>query len=290
MSDPVAPLRVAVLGLGTMGRGIATATLAAGHTVVGYDPVAAARDAAAGHVAAALERAAAKGRLEAAEADAAAARFAVRDAVPTALADADVVLEAATEDADLKAALWREAGPAAPAGALLASNTSSLSITALGAASGAAERFAGLHFFHPVSALPLVELVRGAHTLDGTLDALEAFATQLGKTPVRCEDRPGFLVNRLLIPYLNEAAALADEGHATPEAIDAAMTLGANVPIGPLALIDAVGADVVLAIMETLHEEFGDPKYRPAAGLRRQVRAGRLGRKSGVGYHAYDDA
>ena len=290
MSDPVAPLHVAVLGLGTMGRGIATAALGAGHAITGFDPQAAARDGAPAHVAAALDRAAAKGRLDAAAARAAADRFTVQDAAAPAVQHADLVIEAASEDADVKTALWRDVGPAAPAGALLASNTSSLSITALGAASGAPERFAGLHFFHPVSALALVELVRGAHTLDGTLDALEAFATGLGKTPVRCDDRPGFLVNRLLIPYLNEAAALADEGHATPQAIDDAMTLGANLPIGPLALIDAVGADVVLAIMETLHAEFGDPKYRPAPGLRRQVRAGRLGRKSGAGYHPYDDA
>jgi len=178
-------------------------------------------------------------------------------------------------------------GGAAPATALLCTNTSSLSVTALASASGRPDRFCGLHFFNPVTALPLVEVVRGETTPDATVREAERFAEGLGKTPVRCEDRPGFLVNRLLIPYLNEAAQLADEGAADAASIDTALRLGASMPMGPLALADLIGLDVVLAVMESLHDEFGDPRYRPAPMLRRMVRAGRLGRKSGRGFHDY---
>lgn len=281
-------MRVAVVGAGTMGAGIAQACLAAGHEVTLHDARAAAPAEARERIAAGLARAAAKERLGGRDPQALMAALTPRSGdVAEAVADAEVVIEAIVEDPDLKARAWAELGAAAPDGALLCTNTSSLSVTALAAASGRPERFCGLHFFNPVPVLPLVEVVRGEATPEATVAEAEAFATGLGKTPVRCLDRPGFLVNRLLIPYLNEAAQLADEGAAEPEAIDTAMTLGAGVPMGPLALADLVGIDVVLAIMESLHAEFGDPRYRPAPLLRRMVRAGRLGRKSGRGFFDY---
>ncbi len=281
-------MRVAVIGAGTMGAGIAQTCLAAGHEVVLHDARAAAPAAAGERIADGLARAAAKGRLEGRDPTALLAGLSPRSGdLAEAVSEAEVVIEAIVEDEDAKARAWATLAAAAPRGALLTSNTSSLSITALAAASGRPERFCGLHFFNPVPVLPLVEVVRGELTPDATVAEAEAFARGLGKTPVRCLDRPGFLVNRLLIPYLNEAAQLADEGTAPPEAIDQALTLGANMPIGPLALADLVGLDVVLAVMESLHRELGDPRYRPAPVLRRMVRAGRLGRKSGRGFHDY---
>ena len=281
-------MRILVVGAGTMGAGIAQACLAAGHEVSLHDAHEEAVTAARAVIADGLGRAAAKDRLDGRDPDDLLGALRLEGgAAASAAADADVVIEAVAEDAGVKARVWSELGAAAPAGALLSSNTSSLSITGLAAASGRPERFCGLHFFNPVAVLPLVEVVRGEETPEGVMEEAEGFACGLGKTPIRCLDRPGFLVNRLLIPYLNEAANLADEAVAEPAAIDQAMRLGANMPIGPLALADLVGLDVVLAVMESLHEELGDPRYRPAPALRRKVRAGRLGRKSGRGFHDY---
>jgi 3-hydroxybutyryl-CoA dehydrogenase len=271
-----------------MGAGIAQACLAAGHEVSLHDAREEAVTSARAVIGEGLARAAAKDRLAGRDPDELLGALRLEGGTAgSAAAEADVVIEAVAEDAGVKARVWSEIGAAAPEGALLTSNTSSLSITALAAASARPERFCGLHFFNPVAVLPLVEVVRGEATPRGVLEEAEAFARGLGKTPIRCLDRPGFLVNRLLIPYLNEAANLAEEGVAEPEAIDQAMQLGANMPIGPLALADLVGLDVVLAVMESLHEEFGDPRYRPAPALRRRVRAGRLGRKTGRGFHEY---
>ncbi len=283
---------VAILGAGTMGAGIAQACLAAGHPVRLHDASEEATGRAEARIGTGLRRAAEKGRLgdrDPAEALAALRTSAGAGEAPLhdAVAEASVVIEAVPEDPGLKREVWTAIGAGARDGALLCSNTSSLSITELGEAGGRPGATCGLHFFNPVPVLPLVEVVRGERTHDATLDRAESFAVGLGKTPVRCLDRPGFLVNRLLIPYLNEAALLADEGTAEPEAIDRAMTLGANLPLGPLALADLVGLDVVLQVMETLHREFGDPRYRPAPVLRRMVRAGRLGRKSGEGFFSY---
>jgi len=281
-------VNVAVVGAGTMGAGIAQACLAAGHRVTLHD----ARDEAVVAARAALERglarAAEKDRLEGRDPEALLGQLTVRSGpADAAVSDADVVIEAVVEDPDLKARLWSDLAATAPATALLCTNTSSLSVTALATASGRPERFCGLHFFNPVAALPLVEVVRGEATPEATVREAERFAEGLGKTPVRCEDRPGFLVNRLLIPYLNEAAQLADEGVADAASIDTALRLGASMPMGPLALADLIGLDVVLAVMENLHAELGEPRYRPAPILRRMVRAGRLGRKSGRGFHDY---
>ncbi len=280
--------RLAVIGAGTMGSGIAQVALGAGHAVTLHDTDEAAAHRGRGRIADGLARAAAQGRLDGRDPSELLAGLTVASGdVGPSLAGADVVIEAIVEDAEVKAAAWRALGTAAGPQTLLASNTSSLSITALARASGRPERFVGLHFFNPVPRLALVEVVRPDGGPDGTIDEAVRFAEGLGKTPVTCADRPGFLVNRLLVPYLNEAATLYDEGVATPQAIDDAMRLGAAMPIGPLALCDLIGVDVVLAIMETLHDEFGDPRYRPAQVLRRLVRAGRLGRKSGAGFHDY---
>jgi 3-hydroxybutyryl-CoA dehydrogenase len=282
------PLRLAVIGAGTMGAGIAQVALAAGHAVTLHDADPAAARRGRERIADGLAREAAKDRLGGRDPeDLTAALDLASGDVREALADADVVIEAIVEDAEVKAAAWRALGAAAAPRALLASNTSSLSVTALAHASGRPERFVGMHFFNPVPRLALVEVIRPDGGPDATVDEAVRVARGLGKTPVTCADRPGFLVNRLLVPYLNEAATLYDEGAATPEAIDDAMRLGAAMPIGPLALCDLIGTDVVLAIMETLHDEYGDPRYRPAQVLRRLVRAGRLGRKSGAGFFDY---
>lgn len=279
---------VLVVGAGTMGGGIAQLCAAAGLRVRLRDAASGAAGAAIDRIEESLGRLAAKDRLEGQEPSEVLERIDARDGDPReAASDADVVLEAVTEDPEVKSALWAGLGEAARTGALLGSNTSSLSITALGTASGRPGDLCGLHFFNPVAVLPLVEVVRGEATRNETITAAMGFARALGKTPVRCEDRPGFLVNRLLIPYLNEAAELLDEGSTDAGAIDTAMTLGAQMPMGPLALADLVGLDVVLAVMESLHREFGDPRYRPSPLLRRLVRAGRLGRKSGRGFHTY---
>ena len=292
MSAEPANTPVVIIGAGTMGAGIAQACLAAGHPVRLHDAAEEAIATATTRIEAGLRRAAEKGRLG--DRDPRTAIAALRTsagsgdaALGEAVAEATVLVEAVPEDPDLKREIWGAIGAAARDGALLCSNTSSLSVTELGEAGGRPAATCGLHFFNPVAAMPLVELVRGERTNDATLDRAEAFAVGLGKTPIRCLDRPGFLVNRLLIPYLNEAALLADEGAADAEAIDRAMKLGTNVPIGPLALADLIGLDVVLQVMETLHREFGDPRYRPAPVLRRMVRAGRLGRKSGEGFFPY---
>jgi 3-hydroxybutyryl-CoA dehydrogenase len=279
---------VSVIGAGTMGAGIAQVALSAGHAVTLHDADDAAARRGRDRIAAGLEREAAKDRLAGRDPGELLSALTVRSGEPApALDGAAVVIEAIVEDADVKAAAWRGLGASAPPEALLASNTSSLSVTALAHASGRPDRFVGLHFFNPVPRLALVEVVRPDGGPDATVAEAVRFARGLGKTPVACADRPGFLVNRLLVPYLNEAATLFDEGAATPEAIDDAMRLGAAMPMGPLALCDLIGVDVVLAIMETLHDEFGDPRYRPAQVLRRLVRAGRLGRKSGAGFFDY---
>lgn len=285
------PRTVVVIGAGTMGAGIAQACAAAGHRVHLRDAAAGVAEAALARIEESLRRLAAKDRLGNAEVADILARI---DAAPgepgEVVADADVVLEAVSEDPQVKSSVWADVGASASEGALLCSNTSSLSITALGTASGRPGDLCGLHFFNPVAVLPLVEVVRGEATREDAIESAVRFAEGLGKTPVRCEDRPGFLVNRLLIPYVNEAASLLSEGTADADAIDTAMKLGAQMPMGPLALADLIGLDVVLAVMENLHDEFGDPRYRPAPILRRLVRAGRLGRKTGRGFHLHGGA
>ena len=280
------PQAVAVIGAGTMGSGIAQVCALAGLPVVMLDidenRVAKGRDA----IASSLERLVRKAKLSAAERDSALGRL--RGATDYgALGDADVIIEAATEDEALKLKILRQAEGLVKNDAILATNTSSISITKLAAATKRPARFAGLHFFNPVPLMALVEVVRGRQTDDSTLEAAVALARRLGKTPVVVKDSPGFVVNRLLCPMLNEAVLAFGEGIAAAADIDEAMKLGCNHPIGPLALADLIGLDVLLAVMEVFHREFKDPKYRPAPLLKEMVADGRLGRKSGRGFYTY---
>jgi 3-hydroxybutyryl-CoA dehydrogenase len=278
---------IGVIGAGTMGNGIAQVCALAGLSVVMVDVddqrVAKGRDAIASN----LERLVNKGKLSAAERDAALGRL--RGATNYgALRDADLIIEAATEDEALKLKILCQVDAAAKNGAVLATNTSSISITKLGAAMKRPARFVGLHFFNPVPVMALVEVVRGRQTDAATVEAALALAKRLGKTPVVVKDSPGFVVNRLLCPMLNEAVLAYGEGIASAQDIDAAMRLGCNHPIGPLALADLIGLDVLLAVMEVFHREFKDPKYRPAPLLKEMVAGGKLGRKTGRGFHTYD--
>ena len=277
---------IGVIGAGTMGNGIAQVCVLAGLSVVMLDVddkrVAKGRDAIAGG----LERLVKKGKLSANDRDGALGRL--RGATDyRALADCDFLVEAATEDEGLKLKILRQADGLAKDGAIIATNTSSISITKLGASMKRPARFVGLHFFNPVPVMALVEVVRGRQTDDATVEAAAALAKRLGKTPVVVKDSPGFVVNRLLCPMLNEAVLAYGEGIATAADIDEAMKLGCNHPIGPLALADLIGLDVLLAVMEVFHRDFKDPKYRPAPLLKEMVAEGRLGRKSGRGFHTY---
>ena len=280
------PQTIGVIGAGSMGNGIAHVCALAGLSVVMLDVdeqrVAKGRDA----IASSLERLVKKAKLSAAERDAALGRL--RGTTDYgALGGGDFIVEAATEDEALKLKILRQVDAAAKNDAVLATNTSSISITRLAAAMKRPARFVGLHFFNPVPLMSLVEVVRGRTTDDATVEAALALAKRLGKTPVVVKDSPGFVVNRLLCPMLNEAVLAYGEGIASAKDIDEAMKLGCNHPIGPLALADLIGLDVLLAVMEVFHREFKDPKYRPAPLLKEMVAAGTLGRKSGRGFHTY---
>jgi 3-hydroxybutyryl-CoA dehydrogenase len=233
-----------------------------------------------------LERQVAKGVLPAEQRDAAAGR--IRTATPAeAAAGADLAIEAATENQEIKFQIFRELDRTAPRTAILASNTSSISITALAAQTGRAAQVIGMHFMNPVPIMQLVEVIRGLETSDETTQRVVDIATALGKTPVTVKDAPGFVSNRVLMPMINEAIFCVMEGVATPEGVDTIMKLGMNHPLGPLALADVIGLDVCLAILQVLHRDLGDDKYRPAPLLAQLVRAGRLGKKSGRGFYVY---
>jgi 3-hydroxybutyryl-CoA dehydrogenase len=278
--------RVGVVGAGTMGSGIAQVCAQNGCDVLWFDAVPAAIDRGRAVIKRSLDRFVLKGvigdpaRVQALE------RIQV---VPRleAMADVECVIEAITEQLDAKRAVFAELDRVIPPTALLASNTSSLSLTVLGAATSSPQRVLGLHFMNPAPLMALVELVAGQHTSADSMDRGEALCRQLGKTPVRAADYPGFLVNRILMPMINEAVFALMEGVGPADAIDTAMTLGTNQPIGPLALADLIGLDTCVAIMEVLHDGLGDPKYAPCPLLRQYVAAGRLGRKSGRGFYDY---
>lgn len=281
--------RVAVIGAGTMGAGIAQTFAAAGMNVgvVLIDPLPGAITRGIAGIESSLARLVAKGTLT--EADANAARDHVEPTEDLKRADdADLVIEAVFEDEATKRDLFAQLDALAPPHAILASNTSSISITVLAAATARPDRVIGMHFFNPVPLMTLVEVVRGARTSDETHTAVESFARALGKTPVTVNDYPGFVSNRILMPMLNEAIFCLMEGVATREAIDAVMKLGMAHPMGPLTLADFIGLDVCLSIMEVLHRGLGDDKYRPCPLLRQMVAAGKLGRKSGEGFYSYD--
>jgi 3-hydroxybutyryl-CoA dehydrogenase len=203
------------------------------------------------------------------------------------VADADLIIEAATEDMEAKKALFAELDQLCKPGTIIATNTSSLSITEIAAATSRPDKVIGMHFFNPVPMMKLVEIIKGLATSDETRDTILELTKSLGKTPVEVNEAPGFVVNRILIPMINEGIGILADGVASAEDIDQAMMLGANHPMGPLALGDLVGLDVCLAIMETLHSEFGEDKYRPHPLLKKMVRAGKLGRKTGEGFYKY---
>jgi 3-hydroxybutyryl-CoA dehydrogenase len=279
--------KIGVIGAGTMGNGIAQVSAAAGLDVLMVDVSEAALDRGLAALNSSLERLVKKGKLESAERDLVRAR--VRGSVHYAeLASADLVIEAATENLDIKRRIMHEADAAMRKEAILATNTSSLSITALAAATARADRVVGMHFFNPVPLMALVELIRGQRTSDETQAQAAEFIRMIGKTAINAKNSPGFAVNRVLCPMLNEAIFALQEGVASAADIDQGMKLGCNHPIGPLALADLVGLDTLLSIMEVFQRDYGDPKYRPAPLLREMVAAGFLGRKSGQGFFTYN--
>jgi 3-hydroxybutyryl-CoA dehydrogenase len=275
-----------VVGAGTMGSGIAQVAAVAGLRVVLVDVADGALKKGMLALGASLAKFIEKGKLDAAARDVVLSRIETSTDYQR-LATADMVIEAATENAALKTGILRQIEQVAKADAIIASNTSSISITALAATLAQPSRFVGMHFFNPVPLMPLVEVIRGLQTDDATARAVSRLAERLGKTPVSARNSPGFVVNRILIPMINEAFFVLAEGVASAEEIDAGMKLGANHPIGPLALADLVGLDVCLSIMDVYLKDFGDAKYRACPLLRELVAAGRLGRKTGHGVYRY---
>ncbi|WP_198969830.1 3-hydroxybutyryl-CoA dehydrogenase [Xylophilus sp. ASV27] len=277
---------VGIIGAGTMGNGIAQACAVSGINAVMVDISDAAVQKGIATIEGSLERLIKKEKITAADKSATLARIATSTDYE-ALKKAQLVIEAATESYELKLRILQQADALLEPEVIVASNTSSISITKLAAATGRADRFIGMHFFNPVPMMALVEIIRGLQTSDATHDAVKALAEKLGKTPITVKNAPGFVVNRILVPMINEAFFVLAEGLASPEDIDAGMKLGCNQPIGPLALADMVGLDVCLAVMEVYLAEFGDSKYRACPLLKEMVAAGRLGRKTGRGVYSY---
>ncbi|MCZ2497166.1 3-hydroxybutyryl-CoA dehydrogenase [Xylophilus sp. Kf1] len=277
---------VGIIGAGTMGNGIAQACAVVGIPVVMVDISQEAVDKGLATIAGSLDRLIKKEKIGAADKDKALGLIRTSTRYED-LAVAQLVIEAATENQALKVRILQQADALLPAETIVASNTSSISITQLAAATGRPDRFIGMHFFNPVPMMALVEVITGLQTSTATHDAVKALAQRLGKTPISVKNAPGFVVNRILIPMINEAFFVLAEGTASAEDIDEGMKLGCNQPIGPLALADMIGLDVCLAVMQVYLDQFGDPKYRPCPLLREMVAAGRLGRKTKAGVYTY---
>ena len=274
--------KIVVIGGGTMGLDIAQVFAKKGYEVVVRDINDQIIQASEARLNKSLDKLVSKGKLDEAGKAAIVGKMSFTTDLKQA-ADADLVIEAAIENLEIKKSIFAELDQICKPETILASNTSSISITAIAAATKRPDRFIGMHFFNPATVMKLVEVIRGAHTSDETCQAITKLSQEIGKEPVEVNEAPGFVVNRILIPMINEAADLLYTGVASAEGIDTAMKLGANHPMGPLALGDLVGLDVCLAIMETLYSETGDPRYRPSL-----LRAGKLGRKSGEGFFAYN--
>lgn len=277
---------IGIIGAGQMGSGIAQTAAVSGYSVLLYDAFPGVAEKAAGKIAASLDKQVAKGKMEQAARDAAVAAIKTVDSLEAA-AVADLVIEAAIEKVELKKEIFATLDKVAAPDTILASNTSSISLTEIASATKRPEQVIGMHFFNPAPVMKLLEVVKGYLTSQETIDTAVAVGTKMGKVPVLAQDKAGFIVNRILDPMLNEAVFLLEEGVGTAEDIDNGMKFGCNHPMGPLALTDLIGLDVLLAVMEVLYHEYGDSKYRPAPLLRKMVRAGKLGRKTGEGFFKY---
>jgi 3-hydroxybutyryl-CoA dehydrogenase len=279
-------VRIGVVGLGAMGSGIAQLAVEAGFDTVGREVEAERGEAARDRIAHFLTRKVEKGQLEQAAADAAVARLSVTTDLAD-LADCDVVIEAAFEDLAVKHELFRALEAVVRDDTILATNTSALSVTEIAAVLDRPERAVGMHFFNPAPLMPLVEIVRAERTADDVFDSAFDLGANLGKTPIRCTDTPGFVVNRVLIPLLNDCVRVLDEAGVTPEDLDTGMRYGAGWPMGPCALLDLVGADVHVHASEALYDKLREPRMAPPPRLVRMVQAGKLGRKTGEGFYRY---
>jgi 3-hydroxybutyryl-CoA dehydrogenase len=283
------PIRnTVVIGAGQMGSGIAQTLLQSGYTVALVDIADTALVRGRSSIEAGLNRLAAKGRLSASAQQEALLRLSTSTDLLQAVRDCDIVIEAAPEHIATKQATFKRLDECCPSHTILATNTSSLPITSIASVTQRADRVIGMHFMNPVPVMPLVEIIRGLATSNETYETVLALSDSLGKTGVEVRDFPGFVSNRVLMPMINEAIYAVYEGVAAPEAVDTVMRLGMNHPMGPLTLADFIGLDTCLAILETLHEGFGDSKYRPCPLLRQYVQAGWLGRKSGRGFYCYE--